>query len=80
MNKHEALEVLAREASGYRGSSHESLQRLLATPETKERRGTSETLYQIEVYAAWDDLRSPTMANTHSDRRRTASPIEAERL
>ena len=55
MNKHEALEVLAREASRYRGSSHESLQRLLATPETKEGRGTSETLYQVEVSAAWDD-------------------------
>ena len=54
MDKHEALQILALEASRYGGSSHEFLQQLLARPDTKEHVVPSGTHYQLEFSAAWD--------------------------
>ena len=55
MNQDEALTVLRAHLDGYRGQSHQELQRLLGAPVTTEATGPSGTGYQIEVQATWAD-------------------------
>ena len=55
MDKNEAREILAGVISELRTRSREDLRALLGSPYTQEIAGPSETTYQVEVQAFWDD-------------------------
>ena len=55
MNKDEARSVLAKHLAYYRGQSYSALLRLLDEQDTCEVLGDSGAVYQVEVFAHWDD-------------------------
>jgi hypothetical protein len=55
MNREEAKQILALTASGLRKRSYRELCRLLDSCEYQEVIGPSQTSYQLQVLAVWDD-------------------------
>jgi len=55
MDKVEAYSIIQRELDTYKKQSFSDLTALIGSPQTKEVRGESSTLYQLEVQVNWDD-------------------------
>lgn len=55
MDRNEAKAILAQELAAYRNRSYGELLYLLETQDTREVKGASGKIYQIEIQAVWDD-------------------------